>query len=119
MLTNDIKKFRSFWNKENCLKKGDGAGCTVSDYESSSVTLYLAMDGIESILGPVVQRIVSLTTSLIRQLVKYMPTTLSNTLYFLLKKNLRIFCNAKDYHIFPTKNSSVFEIFKIKIITKR
>ena len=30
--------------------------------------------------GPVVQRIVSLTTSLIRQLVMYIMTTLSNTL---------------------------------------
>ena len=37
--------------------------------------------------------------------------------YFLLEKytvifcwkNVRIFCNAKDSHIFPTKNNSVFE----------
>ena len=37
-------------------------------------------------LGLVVQSIVSLTMSLRCHLVKYMPTTLSNTLLFLLKK---------------------------------
>ena len=55
-------------------------------------------------LGPVVQSIVSLTSSLRRQLVKYMLTTLSNPLlFFFCWKNVRIFCNAKDSHIFPTK----------------
>ena len=38
------------------------------------------------ILGPAVQSIVSLTTSLRRQLVKYMPTKLSNTLLFFVGK---------------------------------
>ena len=37
-------------------------------------------------LGPVVHSIVSLTTSLRRQLVKYMPTKLSNTLLFFVGK---------------------------------
>ena len=37
-------------------------------------------------LGPVVQSIVSLTSSLRRQLVKYMPTKLSNTLLFFVGK---------------------------------
>ena len=36
--------------------------------------------------GPVVQSIVSLTKSLRRQLVKYMPTKLSNTLLFFVGK---------------------------------
>ena len=36
--------------------------------------------------GPVVQSIVSLTTSLRPQLVKYMPTKLSNTLLFFVGK---------------------------------
>ena len=36
--------------------------------------------------GPVVQSIVSLTTSLRRQFVKYMPTTLSNTQLFVVEK---------------------------------
>ena len=37
-------------------------------------------------VGPVVQSILSLTTSLRRHLVKYMPTTLSNTLLFFVGK---------------------------------
>ena len=37
-------------------------------------------------LGPVVQSIVNLTTSSRRQLVKYMPTKLSNTLLFFVGK---------------------------------
>ena len=37
-------------------------------------------------LGPVVQSIVSLTTSLRHQRVKYMPTKLSNTLLFFVEK---------------------------------
>ena len=36
--------------------------------------------------GPVVQSIVSLTTSLRRHLVKYIPITLSNTLLFFQQK---------------------------------
>ena len=36
-------------------------------------------DCVSKVLGPVVQSIVSLTMSLRRQLVKYMPTKLSNT----------------------------------------
>ena len=37
-------------------------------------------------LGPVVQSIVSLTTPLRCQFVKYMPTTLSNPLLFFVEK---------------------------------
>ena len=59
--------------------------------------------------GPVVQSIVSLTTLLRRQFVKYMPTTLSNPLLFFVE-NVRIFCTAKDSHIFPTKNNIGFVI---------
>ena len=47
------------------------------------------MDGIEEVckhLGPVAQSIVSLTSSLRRQLVKYMPTTLSNPQLFFVGK---------------------------------
>ena len=62
--------------------------------------------------GPVVQSIVSLTTSLIRQLVKYIWTTLSNMLLFLLEKNVRIFYTAKDSHIFSTKNDSIVVIIQ-------
>ena len=40
--------------------------------------------------GPVVQSIVILTTSLRRQLSKFMRTTLSNTLLVFVEKNVRI-----------------------------
>ena len=60
--------------------------------------------------GPIVQSIVSLTTLLRGHLVKYIPTTLSNTLLYFCWKNVRIFCIAKDSHIFQTKNNSVFVI---------
>ena len=33
---------------------------------------------------------------------------ITNTLLFFVEKNVRILCNAKDSHIFSTKNSSVF-----------
>ena len=70
-------------------------------------------------LGPVVQSIVSLTMSLRRRFVKYMLTTLSNSLLFLLK-NVRIFYSAKDSHIFSTKkNNSGFAIVTFEILTKR
>ena len=62
-------------------------------------------------LRQVVQSIVSLTTSLRRQLVKYMWTTLSNTLLFFFFWGGGGGCNSKDSHIFPTKNNSVFVIF--------
>ena len=73
---------------------------------------------VESNQGPVVQSIVSLTTSLRGQLVKYMPTKLSNTLIFCWKK-VRIFCSAKDSHIFSTKNINVFVIITLENLTKR
>ena len=53
--------------------------------------------------GPVVQNILSLTTSLRRQLVKYMATTLSNTLVFFVEKNVRIFCTQKIVTFFQQK----------------
>ena len=43
-------------------------------------------DRTRQVLGPVVQSIVSLTASLRRQLIKYMLTTLSNTLLFFGEK---------------------------------
>ena len=51
-------------------------------------------------LGPVVLNIVSLTTSLRPNIVKYMLNTYKCT-------------------IFPTKNNSVFDIFVFKLFTKR
>ena len=47
-------------------------------------------------LGPVVQSIVSLTTSLRRQLVKYMLTKSSNTLLFFVEKMLESFSHFSN-----------------------
>ena len=44
------------------------------------------LDPLTKYLGPVVQSIVSLTTSLRGHLVKFIPTTLSNTLLFFVGK---------------------------------
>ena len=64
--------------------------------------------------GPV-QSIVSLTTSLRHQLVKYMLITYATTPLFFAGKMQK---NAKDSHIFSTKNNSVFVIFTFKILVK-
>ena len=61
--------------------------------------------------GPVVQSIVSLATSLRRQLVKYILTTLSNMLLFFVGKMIRTF--------FFNNNYSIFDIFTFEILTKR
>ena len=55
--------------------------------------------------GPVVQSIVSLTASLRGHLVKYIPLHYKIHCYFLLE-NVRIFCIARDSHIFSTKITS-------------
>ena len=54
-------------------------------------------------MGPVVQSIVSLTTSLRRQLVKYMPTKLSNPLLFFVEKMSESFAVQKILTFFQQK----------------
>ena len=63
---------------------------------------------------PVVESIVSLTTSLRRQPVKYMQTTLLKTLFLFDWKNVRIV----SFSSFSNKKYSVFVIFTFKILTK-
>ena len=50
--------------------------------------------------GPVVQNLVSLTSSLRGQLVRCFKTLLLKTLIFFVEKNERGFCNAKASHVF-------------------
>ena len=69
-------------------------------------------------LGPVVQSIVSLTSSLRGQLVKSFTTLSRNTLKFFIEK-MRSFCSAKASHIFQQKNNGVFQILTFEILTKR
>ena len=68
-----------------------------------------------NILGPVVQSIVSLTSSLRGQLVKCFTSLKPNTLIFFVQKMREA---AKASNIFSTKNIGVFEIYKFKILTK-
>ena len=63
----------------------------------------LAKKPLESILGPVVQSIVSLTSSLRGQLVKRFTTLLPNTIIFLSKKREKfLHCNCFS-HFFQKK----------------
>ena len=62
------------------------------------------------VLGPVVQSIVSLTSSLRGKLVKCFATLLPNTLKFFVEQNER--SSAKASHIFSTKNIGIFEILR-------
>ena len=49
-----------------------------------------------------------LIMSLVNDSLKFQRVILQIHCYFLLKKCERILCNAKDSHIFSTKNNSVF-----------
>ena len=95
--------------------EGNFVDCFFSSLRVKCLSLMLKL--VDRDLGPVAQSIVNLTMSLRRQLVKYMPTELSNTLFFLLEKCENLF-TAKDSHIFPTKNNSVFVIFTFENLTK-
>ena len=64
-------------------------------------------------LGPVVQSIVSLRSSLRGQLIKCFTTLLPNTLKFFLEKM------REAFHIFSTKNIGIFEILTFEILMKR
>ena len=64
-------------------------------------------------LGPVVQSIVSLTSSLRGQLVKCFTTLLLSTLIFFVEKM------RKASHIFSAKNIGIFQILMFEILTKR
>ena len=63
-------------------------------------------------LDPVVQSIISLTSSLVVKILTILVCTISNSQVFLLKKNVSSFCKCKSYsHFFPSKNISVYAIF--------
>ena len=69
--------------------------------------------------GPVVQSIISLTSSLKGQLVKCFTTLQPNTLKFFVQNNERSFCSAKAPHVFSAKNIGIFEILTFEILKKR
>ena len=61
--------------------------------------------------GPVVQSIVSLTSSLVVKMLTVLVSTMSNSQVFLLKKNVSSFCKCKSYSHCFSKNISVYAIF--------
>ena len=63
--------------------------------------------------GPVVQSIVSLTSSLRGQLIKCFKTLLPNTLIFFVEKMIEALT------FLSTKNIGIFQILAFEILTKR
>ena len=70
-------------------------------------------------LVPVVQNFLSLTRSLSSQFVNRYQLQKQIHCYFLLKKCKGFSCNAKDSHIFSTKNNNVFVRLPFEILTNR
>ena len=61
--------------------------------------------------NPVVQSILSLTSSLVVKMLTTLVSTISNSQVFLLKKNVSRFCKCKCYSHFFNKNIIVYAIF--------
>ena len=66
-------------------------------------------------LGPVVQSIVSLTSSLRVISLTVLADSIYNILIFFAEKNVSSFCKAT--HIFSAKNFSIFAYHSMKILT--
>ena len=58
--------------------------------------------------GPVVQSVVSLTSSLRVISLTVLADSIYNNLIFFAEKNVSSFCTAKATHIFSAKNFSIF-----------
>ena len=61
--------------------------------------------------GPVVQSIVTLTSSSVVKMLTVLVSTISNSQVFLLKKNVSSFCKCKSYSHFFSKHFSIYAIF--------
>ena len=59
-------------------------------------------------LGPVVQSVVSLTSSLRVISLTVLADSIYNILIFFAEENVSGFCTAKAIHIFSVKNFSIF-----------
>ena len=67
--------------------------------------------------GPVIQSIVSLTSSLVVKMLTVLVRRISNSQVFLLK-NVSSFCKCKSYSHFFSKNSSILcHYLMIKVLT--
>ena len=63
----------------------------------------------QKVLGPVVQSIISLTSSLVVKILTVLVSSISNSQIFLLKKNVSSFCKSCSH--FFSKNISVYAKF--------
>ena len=71
----------------------------------------------QKVLGPVVQSIVSLTSSLVVKILTVLVSSISNSQIFLLKKMLIAF--AKAAHIFSAKILAYMPYLMIKVLIIR
>ena len=62
----------------------------------------------DAYLGPVVQSVVSLTSTLRVISLTVLANSIYNILIFFAEKNVSSFCTAKATHIFSAKNFSIF-----------
>ena len=67
------------------------------------------------ILGPVVQSMVRLMSSLVVKMLTFLVSTISNSLVFLLK-NVSSFANAKATHIFQQKKLACMPYLMSKVL---
>ena len=72
-----------------------------------------------SIQGPVVQSIVSLTSSLMVKVLTVLVSKVSNSQVFLLKKNVSSFCICESYSHFFSKDIIIYAIFNNQVLTIR
>ena len=66
---------------------------------------------VQAACGPVVQCVVSLTSSLAVKMLTILVNIILNSQVFLLKKNVSSFCKCKSYSHFFSKNIKVYGIF--------
>ena len=65
-------------------------------------------NNIDDDVGPIVQSVVSLTSSLRVISLTVLAGSVYNILIFFAEKNVSSFCTAKATHIFSAKNFSIF-----------
>ena len=72
-----------------------------------------------TVQGPVVQSIVSLTSSLRGHLAKCFTILQPNTLTFFVEKMRKAFAMQKLLTFFRQKNNGIFQILTFEMLTKR
>ena len=80
-------------------------------FSKNTCELDIVLTRTDSILGPVVQSVVILTSSLVVKILTVLVSTISNSQVFLLKKNVSSFCKCKSYSHFFSKNITIYTIY--------